>query len=171
MGALFRHVRRREIGDDALAGQRKAKAREGASYPLTALGHGLVGEANDDESVLSRRQLDLDVDPSRLHPLERHRDDSGRHAPALRMINLSTTCSIACGKEQERKTNVSGKSESWEKLPTDSANVLDAIPKYSGGVDAAEAQQLLGARGRRYVDFRQVLANDVDADKDQSTAL
>ncbi len=86
VAALLLHVGRRQIDHDAF-GQGEAEAGEGRAHPLAALGHRLVGQAHDEEGGVDPAgvgDLDLDVHPPGLDPLERHRDHArhhGRHPP------------------------------------------------------------------------------------------
>ena len=73
--------------------------------------------------------------------------------------------------EQERKTNVSGNLDVYAELPTVRANVLNPVPEYFGGVDSGKSQQLLRARRRGDVNFRQVFSDHVDSDEQQSATL
>ncbi len=50
-----------------------------AAHPLAALGHGLVGEADNGEGGKSRPDLDLHVDGARFDALESDRRDPREH--------------------------------------------------------------------------------------------
>ncbi len=81
MAALLGQVRRRQIGDDPHDRQGQADAREGAAHPFPALGHRLVGQADDGEGwlVATRQLLDLHVHPPGVDALEGHRHHAGEH--------------------------------------------------------------------------------------------
>jgi hypothetical protein len=83
VAAFLLGVGRGEIDHDAL-GQAEAEAGKGRPHALTALGHGLVGQAHDEEGAVHRTavgDLDLDVHAPRFHPFEGDGDHSRHHAP------------------------------------------------------------------------------------------
>ena len=80
VAALLGQVSRGEVGHHALGRKGQADPGQGAAHPLTALGHGLVAQADDLETaLLAVGRGDLHVDPPGLHPLERDRHDLGEH--------------------------------------------------------------------------------------------
>jgi hypothetical protein len=82
MAALLGHVGRGQIGDDPHRRQRQTDAGEGPADPLPALGHRLVGQADDGEGrmIAAGQLLDLHVHPSGVDALEGHRDNAREHA-------------------------------------------------------------------------------------------
>ena len=82
MAAFLREVGRGEIDGDALRRQRQADGVQRAAHPLAALGHGLVGEADDGEGGHAGADLDLDIDGAGLDPLKGDGRDPREHETA-----------------------------------------------------------------------------------------
>jgi hypothetical protein len=80
MRAFLGEVRRRQIHDDALAGQPQADRGQGAAHPLPALRNRLVRQADNREGGSSARQLHLHVHPQHIDTLESDSSDAGDHA-------------------------------------------------------------------------------------------
>ena len=70
VAALLGQVGRREVDDDPPRRQGQAGGMERRLDPVAALGHRLVGQADDAEIGVARRDLHLDVDRNGLDPLE-----------------------------------------------------------------------------------------------------
>ena len=70
MAAFLRQVGGSEIDGDALWRQREADGVQRAAHPLAALGHRLVGEADDGEGGKPRPDLHLHIDGTRLDALK-----------------------------------------------------------------------------------------------------
>ncbi len=85
MAALLGEVGRGEIDDDALGRQRQAGGMQRAPHPFAALGHRLVGQADDDEARQAGHDLHLDIDGNRLDALKRHGGDVRDHARLPRL--------------------------------------------------------------------------------------
>ena len=75
VAALLGQVGRREVDDDPARRQRQAAGVERRLYPVAALRHRLVGQADDAEIGLTRRDLHLDIDRHRLDALKRNGRD------------------------------------------------------------------------------------------------
>ena len=80
VGRAFLHqVGGRQVADDALRRQREADGGERAAYPLAALAHGLVGQADQHEVHLAARRDHLGVDLPHIDAFEGHGLDAGGH--------------------------------------------------------------------------------------------
>ena len=79
VAAFLGQVGRREIDGDALWRQREADGVQRAAHPLAALGHGLVGEADNGEGGEPRPDLHLHIDGTRLDALEGDGGDPREH--------------------------------------------------------------------------------------------
>lgn len=77
MRALFRHVGGGEIDDQPPGRNGQADRGESGAYALARFGNGLIAQADDDDAVRPARELNLDLDPARFEPLERHRGRIG----------------------------------------------------------------------------------------------
>ena len=80
MAAFLLHVRRRQVHRDSFDRQGQPEAGEGAAHSLTALGHGLVGEAHDHEGRQAPADMHLHIDRGSLDALEGDGFDMGNHA-------------------------------------------------------------------------------------------
>ena len=80
MAAFLGQVGGGEVHRDVLAGQGEAQAREGAAHPFAAFRHCLVAQADHGEIVGAVGDLDLDLHPPRLDPLERQGDNPRGHS-------------------------------------------------------------------------------------------
>ena len=79
----------RQIDRDPLRREREADRRQRGMYALSALGHGLVGQADDRESRQAGGKLHLNFNGTSFEPKERNSGDSGRHpAPPLSSITI-----------------------------------------------------------------------------------
>ena len=106
VAALLGQVGRRKIDDHPLGRHRKAQAGESPANALATLGHRLVAEADHHQGALAAGELNLDIDPARLHALKGHRHHARDHArPRYRSCDLSTDSTIASGLDQERIEN------------------------------------------------------------------
>lgn len=74
-------VGRSKVDRDPLGGQREPGCDQRRPHPLTALGHGLVRQADEDEGDAAGRHLHLNIDSAGLDALERHRRDPRHHSP------------------------------------------------------------------------------------------
>ena len=79
VAAFFREIGRRKIDGDALRRKPEPNGVERAADALAALGHRLVGKADNGESRNARSDLHLNVDAARLDPLESDRGDPREH--------------------------------------------------------------------------------------------
>ena len=70
VAAFLRQIGGRQIDGDALWRQRQPDGIERAAHALPALGHGLVGQADDGESGQTGPDLHLHIDGAGLDPLE-----------------------------------------------------------------------------------------------------
>ena len=75
VAAFLGQVGRGEIDDDPLVRQRQAAGMERRRYPVAALVHGLVRQADNAEIDLPRRDVHLDIDRHGLDALKRNRRD------------------------------------------------------------------------------------------------
>ncbi|KAF0138873.1 MAG: hypothetical protein FD153_1075 [Rhodospirillaceae bacterium] len=62
MAAFLLHIGRSQVGDDAFGWQRQADGVQGCPYPVAGFPHGLVGQADGDESRQAGCYLYLHVD-------------------------------------------------------------------------------------------------------------
>lgn len=79
VAAFLRLISRGEVDGDALRRERQADGVQRAAHPLAALGHGLVGEADDGEVRHPRPDLHLHIDRPRLDALKGDGSDPGKH--------------------------------------------------------------------------------------------
>ena len=79
VAAFFGEIRRSEIDGNAFRREREPDRVERAAHPLAALGHGLVGQADDGEGRQPRSDLDLHVDGPRFDALESDRGNTREH--------------------------------------------------------------------------------------------
>jgi hypothetical protein len=83
VAAFLRQVGGSEVDRDAAGGQRQAGGDQRRAHPLAGLGYRLVGQPHHVECGQSRRDLDLNIDGTRLDALKRHGSDALDHvAPA-----------------------------------------------------------------------------------------
>ena len=79
MTALLGQIRRRKIYGNAFIRQCQPHGRQCRTHTLAAFGHGLVGQANNGESVMARRQMHLNVDRDRVNAEKSDRLDMCNH--------------------------------------------------------------------------------------------
>jgi hypothetical protein len=79
MAPFLRLIGWGEVDGDALRREREPDGVQRAAHPLPALGHGLVGEADDGEVRHPRPDLDLHIDRPRLDALKGDGGDPGKH--------------------------------------------------------------------------------------------
>ena len=79
MRALLWHVGGGQVDGDFLGWQRDAKFRQGGADAVPGLGHGLVGQTDDRKARQARRDGALDVNGTRLQPLEGDRGGACQH--------------------------------------------------------------------------------------------
>ena len=107
MAAFLGEIGGREIDDDALGRQRQAGGMQGAAHPFAALGHRLVGQADDDEARQAGHDLHLDIDGNRLDALKGHGGDVRDHAPAPTAARRSLA-EAATGRQEQYVNAVVG---------------------------------------------------------------
>ena len=71
MAPLLGEIGGREIDGDAFGRKPEPDRVQRAAHALAALGHGLVGQADDGEGGHAGADLDLHIDAARLDPLEK----------------------------------------------------------------------------------------------------
>jgi hypothetical protein len=79
MAAFLRQIGRRQIDGDAFGRQGEADGVQRAPHPLAALGHGLVGKADNGEGGHARTDLDLHVHGAGFDAFEGDRGNPGEH--------------------------------------------------------------------------------------------
>jgi hypothetical protein len=79
MAAFFRKIGRRQIDDDAFRRQREPDGVQRAAHPLAALGHRLVGQADNGEGGHAGADLDLHVHGAGLDAFKGDRGDPREH--------------------------------------------------------------------------------------------
>ena len=79
MRSFLGQIGRRKVDGDDLWRKREADRAKRTAHSFAALGDSFVGQANDDESRQTGRQLDLDFDGTRLEPQISDGRDQGDH--------------------------------------------------------------------------------------------
>ncbi len=80
LAALLRQVGRRQVHRHVLVGKAETDGVQRVAHPLGALGHGLVGQPDDDEGVPARRDAHLHLDGAGLDADKRERGNLPVHA-------------------------------------------------------------------------------------------
>ena len=80
MAALLGQVGRRQIDGNALGRQADAGGKERGAYPLARFLDRFVGQPDQDEIGIARRDLHLDVDRNGLDARKCYSGDTGDHA-------------------------------------------------------------------------------------------
>jgi hypothetical protein len=103
MAAFLGQVGRRKIDGNALRRQREPDGVERAAYPLAALRHRLVGEADNGEGGQTRPDLHLHIDAAGLDAFEGDGGDPREHdVPPFEAF----TCSELGRRRQEHSVNI-----------------------------------------------------------------
>ena len=92
VGSFLGQVSRRKIDCDPLGRERKAHCRNRSVNPLSALGNGLVGKADDRKFRIAGGDLTLDLDTARLKAEVGNGLDSRNHqspAGAALLLTIS----------------------------------------------------------------------------------
>jgi hypothetical protein len=93
MAAFFREIGRGQIDGDALRRQGQPNGVQRPAHALAALGHRLVGEADNSEGGNTRADLDLDIHGAGLDAFKGNRGDPREHTktPVSAAFTLAKT--------------------------------------------------------------------------------
>jgi len=78
-GARFPHIRGGKIHRDAVSGELEARIANGGPYAVAALADARVGQAHHRKAGKSERDVDFDLDGTRLDPENGGRSKAGKH--------------------------------------------------------------------------------------------
>ena len=105
VAALLGQVGGGQVDRDVLEGQAQADGVQRIAHALAALGHGLVGQADDGQHVLARADAHLHLDRPRLDADEGDGRDLAVHSAPLGCFGANPRCShnlIGAGAERSR---------------------------------------------------------------------
>ncbi len=91
VAALLGQIGGRQVDGDVLEGQAQTHGMQGVAHPLAALGHGLVGQADDGKDVLPAADPHL-----HFHRLRLDADEGDGGDLAVHRAPHVVTCNLLC---------------------------------------------------------------------------
>ena len=108
LAAFLGQVGGREIHRHVAVGHAETDGVQRVAHALAAFGDRLVGQADDDERGLARRDAHLHLDRARLDADERERGDLAVHAPPRRPIARPSNARATLAEAATSRKNIRG---------------------------------------------------------------
>jgi hypothetical protein len=113
LAALLRQVGGREVHRHVAVGHAETDGVQRVTHALAAFGHRLVGQPDDDERGLARRDAHLHLDRARLDADESERGDLAVHARAMAPLRCTRNVSRARDRMGKLYLTYHGESGHW----------------------------------------------------------